>query len=91
MTFFSEQPFYGNFSTLDSHTKHCNFSNDCLLVKMALKTVTRSVTVLDYHCRLVKTKFLILGNFSTIGDITQLNLSTAPPWRQKKVAVVEGF
>ena len=30
--FFSEQPFYGNYSTLDSH-----------LVKMASKTVTRSI------------------------------------------------
>ena len=40
--FFSEQPFYGNYSTLDSHT-NTNFSLGCLLVKMASKTVTRSV------------------------------------------------
>ena len=40
---FSEQPFYGNYSKLDSQYKHCNFSRVCLLVKMASKTVTRSV------------------------------------------------
>ena len=42
--FFSEQSFYGNYSTLDSHAyKYCNFSRVCLLVKMASKTVTRSI------------------------------------------------
>ena len=41
---FSEQPFYGNYSTLDSHTNtECGFSRVCLLVKMASKTVTRSI------------------------------------------------
>ena len=47
MIFCSEQPFYGNYSTLDSHQyKHCNFSRVCLLVKMASKTVTRSISCL---------------------------------------------
>ena len=41
--FFSEQPFYGNYSTLDSHTNTVNFSRVCLLVKMASKTVTKSI------------------------------------------------
>ena len=40
---FSEQPFYGNYSKLDPQYKHCNFSRICLLVKMASKTVTRSI------------------------------------------------
>ena len=40
---FSEQLFYGNYSKLDSQYKHCNFSRICLLVKMASKTVTRSI------------------------------------------------
>ena len=44
--FFSEQPFYGNYSTLDSH-----------LVKMASKTVTRSIQlflgVAEFKCFLL--------------------------------------
>ena len=35
--------------------------------------------ILGYHCRRFKTKFLILGKFTTIRDkfyVTQLNLST---------------
>ena len=40
--FFSEQPFYGNYSTLDSHT-NTNFSRACLLVKMASKTVIKPI------------------------------------------------
>ena len=40
---FSEQPFHGNYSTLDSHTNTVIFLPVCLLVKMASKTVTRSV------------------------------------------------
>ena len=35
--FFSEQPFYGNYSTLDSHT-NTNFARVCLLVKMASRS-----------------------------------------------------
>ena len=30
--------------------KHCNFSDGCLLVKMAFKTVTRSVSSILYFC-----------------------------------------
>ena len=42
--FFSEQPFYGNHSTLDSHTNTVvSHAFACLLVKMASKTVTRSI------------------------------------------------
>ena len=41
---FSEQPFYGNYSTLDSHTNTVvSHAFACLLVKMATKTVTRSI------------------------------------------------
>ena len=44
LIFCSEQPFYRNYSTLDSHTNAVrNFSHVCLLVKMASKTVTRSI------------------------------------------------
>ena len=43
LIFFSKQPFYGNYSTLRFSHKHCNFSSVCLLVKMASKTVTRSI------------------------------------------------
>ena len=46
---FSEQPFYGNCSKLDSQYKHCNFSRVCLLVKMASKTVTRSIPAIRSH------------------------------------------
>ena len=44
--FFSEPPFYGN-SVFDIRFsyKQCNFSRGCLLVKMASKTVTRSIPV----------------------------------------------
>ena len=44
--FFSEQPFYGNYSTLDSYTTNTVISHavDGLLVKMASKTVTKSIT-----------------------------------------------
>ena len=41
--FFSEQPFYGNHSTLDSHTNTVVSHAFFLLVKMATKTVTRSI------------------------------------------------
>ena len=43
--FFSEQPFYGNYSTLDSYTRNTVISHavDGLLVKMASKTVTKSI------------------------------------------------
>ena len=40
--FCSEQPFYGNYSTLDSHTNTVISHAFCLLVKMASKTATRS-------------------------------------------------
>ena len=46
---FSEQPFYGNYSKLDSQYKHCNFSRVCLLVKMASKTVTKSIPAIRSH------------------------------------------
>ena len=46
---FSEQPFYGNYSKLDSQYKHCNFSRVCLLVKMASKTVTKSIPTIRSH------------------------------------------
>ena len=50
LIFFSEQPFYRNYSTLNFHTyKHCNFSRVCLLVKMASKTVTRSIISVQYN------------------------------------------
>ena len=29
--------------------KHCNFSHGCLLIKMASKTLTRSIMFLDFH------------------------------------------
>ena len=51
LIFFSEHPFYGNYSTLDSHTNtviSCNFSRICLLGKMASKTVTRSICLAKY-------------------------------------------
>ena len=49
LIFFSEKPFYGNYSTLavSFSYKCCNFSHVCLLVKMAWQTVTRSIR----HCR----------------------------------------
>ena len=44
--FFSEQPFYGNYSTLDSHINTViSHTFVCLLVKMASKTVIRSIQV----------------------------------------------
>ena len=43
LIFFSEEPFYGNYSSLDSHTNAVISHNFvCLLFKMASKTVTRS-------------------------------------------------
>ena len=42
--FFSEELFYGNYSTLDSHTNTVISHAFFLLVKMASKTVTRSIT-----------------------------------------------
>ena len=45
--FFSEQQIYRNYSKLDSHT-NTNFSRVCLLVKVASKTVTRSILCLDH-------------------------------------------
>ena len=38
--FLSEQPFYGNYSTLDSHTNTVIFLRVCLLVKTESKSVT---------------------------------------------------
>ena len=40
--FFSEQPFYGNYSALAYHTNTV-ISHACLLVKLASKSVTRSI------------------------------------------------
>ena len=39
----SEQPFYGNYSILDSHTNTVISHAFALFVKMASKTVTRSI------------------------------------------------
>ena len=51
--FQSEQPFYGNYSTSDSHTiTDSNFSGVCLLVKMALKTVTRCIQKSAFYSNL---------------------------------------
>ena len=47
LTFFSEQSFYGDYSTLLFSYKHYNFSHVCLLVKMVSKTVTRSIQALQ--------------------------------------------
>ena len=49
--FFSEQPFYGNYSTLDSaHITQTlyNFSRSCLPVKMASINVIRSISVVPF-------------------------------------------
>ena len=49
--FFSEQPFYGNYSTLDSahiiQTLY-NFSRSCLPVKMASINVIRSISIVPF-------------------------------------------
>ena len=43
LIFFSEQPFYGNYSTLHSHTNTVISHTFAQLVKMASKTMTRSI------------------------------------------------
>ena len=47
LIFFSEQSFYGDYSTLLFSYKHYNFSHVCLLDKMVSKTVTRSIQALQ--------------------------------------------
>ena len=52
LIFCSEQLFYGNYWTLDSHTNTVVSWCVCLLVKMASKTVTRSISRLnEIECR----------------------------------------
>ena len=60
--------------------KHCNFSHVCLLVKMASKTVTRSITVgLPW-------KFLNFdGVLQRLHSITQANSQVCFKWMSKCV------
>ena len=45
---FSKQPFYGNYSTLDSHKyKHCNFSRCCLY---SSRSVCEPASQQGSHC-----------------------------------------